>query len=366
MSEARLIGQILVPLINTNEPESQIVELAIEGFAPIARGEVVCTLETSKSTVEVESEFDGYVGELMVALHDRVTAGQPICDVYDSLPERSSRPVPAAAATRPPGLRLTRKAEKLAVEAGLDLSSLPAGGFLTEADVRALIERASDEEIDDSVLAAIDSEAVVVFGAGGFAKSVIDLLRAAGRQRPICVVDDAAQTPTDVLGVPVVGGRSALPLLREHGLGGAVNAVGAIGRMQTRIDIFAHLEGLGFSLPTLVDPRATVAQSASVADGAQVFSGAQVCPAASIGKGTIVNTNAVVSHDCSVGDHVHLAPGCLLAGEVTVGDGTLVGMGVTTPIGVRIGAGAIVGNGAVLLGDVPDGTIVSAGTVWPA
>jgi acetyltransferase-like isoleucine patch superfamily enzyme len=41
-------------------------------------------------------------------------------------------------------------------------------------------------------------------------------------------------------------------------------------------------------------------------------------------------------------------------------------MGVTTPIGVRIGAGAIVGNGAVLLGDVPDGTIVSAGTVWPA
>jgi sugar O-acyltransferase (sialic acid O-acetyltransferase NeuD family) len=366
VSEVRLIGQILVPLLNTNEPESQVVELAIEGFTSIARGDIVCTLETSKSTVEVESEFDGYVGELLVRLHERVTAGQPICDVYDALPERSSREEAKAGSTRPPGLRLTRKAEKVAVEAGLDLSSLPAGGFLTEADVRALIEREPGAAIDDAVLAAIDADAVVVFGAGGFAKSVIDLLRAAGRQRPICVVDDDQRAPADVLGVPLVGGRASLALLRERGLGGAVNAVGAIGRMQTRIDIFTHLEELGFALPTLVDPRSTVAESASVAAGAQIFSGAQVCPAATIGKGAIVNTSAVVSHDCAIGDYVHLAPGCLLAGEVTVGHGTLVGMGVTTPVGIRIGAGVIVGNGAVLLGDVPDGAIVSAGTVWPS
>lgn len=365
MSGARVVGQILVPLVNTNEPESQVVGIAVESYAPVARGDIVCTLETSKSAVDVESEYDGYVGELGIQLDERVTVGRLICEVFDGPPERSGAARPDGPA-RPAGLKLTRKAEKLALEAGIDLASLSVTGFVTEADVRALIAASeAAPPIDDAVLAAIDADAAVVFGAGGFAKSVIDLMRVAGAHRPICVVDDSREAPADVLGVPVVGSRAALPTLREHGLSLAANAVGALGRIQTRIDIFHHLEELGFDLPTLVDPRAVVAGSAELGAGAQVFPGAQVCPAASIGAGTIVNTSAVVSHDCAVGRYVHLAPGCLLAGHVGVGDGTLVGMGVTTRVGLRIGAGAIVGNAAVLLEDVPDGTIVPAGSVWP-
>ena len=40
-------------------------------------------------------------------------------------------------------------------------------------------------------------------------------------------------------------------------------------------------------------------------------------------------------------------------------------MGVTTAVGVEIGADVIVGNGAVVSADIPDGTIVAAGSVWP-
>ena len=68
----------------------------------------------------------------------------------------------------------------------------------------------------------------------------------------------------------------------------------------------------------------------------------------------------------SVGTNVHLAPGAILAGDVAVGDGALVGMGVTVPLGVSVGSRAIVGNGATVLADVPDGTIVPAGSTWPA
>lgn len=365
MSDPRVVGQILVPLINANEPEAQVVAISAESYGPIARGDVVCTLETSKSAVDVESDYDGYVGEIGIALDERVAAGRLICEVFDAPLDRL-RPAGAGESPRPAGLKLTRKAEKLALESGLDLASLPAGRFVTEADVRALIAASGPAPaIDEAVLRAIDADALVVFGAGGFAKSVIDLVRVAGGCRPVCVVDDSPEAPADVLGVPVVGSRAALPVLRGHGLVLAANAVGALGRMQTRIDIHDHLRAAGFTLPTLVDPRAVVAGSATVGEGALVFAGAQICPAASIGAGTIVNTSAVVSHDCEVGRHVHLAPGCLLAGHVAVGDGTLVGMGVTTRVALRIGIGAIVGNGAVLLEDVPDGAIVPAGSVWP-
>jgi acetyltransferase-like isoleucine patch superfamily enzyme len=72
-----------------------------------------------------------------------------------------------------------------------------------------------------------------------------------------------------------------------------------------------------------------------------------------------------VSHDCTIGANSHIAPGAVLAGEVVVGEGALVGMGVTASVGLRIGDRCVIGNGSVVTADVPDGTVVSAGTVWP-
>jgi len=40
-------------------------------------------------------------------------------------------------------------------------------------------------------------------------------------------------------------------------------------------------------------------------------------------------------------------------------------MGATAVVYLKIGASVIVGNGAVLNEDVPDGTIVHAGGIWP-
>jgi UDP-perosamine 4-acetyltransferase len=219
--------------------------------------------------------------------------------------------------------------------------------------------------LDESIAALVHDRAAVVFGAGGFAKSLIDLMRSEGRIAPVCAVDDDPGRSGDVLGAPIVGGREHLAALRAAGMGYAVNAVGAIGRIQDRIAIFELLDELGFELPTVVDPAAFVAPSATLAEGAQVFAGALVCSAATVGRGTIVNSGAIVSHDCAVGAYSHLAPGAILAGEVEVGDGVLVGMGVTASVGLRIGSGAIVGNSCVLRQDVPPGTILSAGSVWP-
>jgi sugar O-acyltransferase (sialic acid O-acetyltransferase NeuD family) len=362
---ATSIGRIEAPLVNPNEPESQVIEVSIQPYSPVSRGDAVCTVETSKATFVVESEHDGFVGEIEVSVGDHVTAGQLICEVFDRLPEHAARNEPVAG-ERPAGVKLTRKAERLALERGIDLSTLPTNRFLTERDIEALLHAQGPAvELDEAIAAVVHERAAVVFGGGGFAKSLIDLLQAADGIEPICVVDDNPRVTGDVLGTPVIGGREYLVPLRAAGLRYAINAVGAIGRIQDRVAIFEHLEELGFELPTLVDPSAFVARSAALAEGAQVFAGALVCSAATVGKGTIVNSGAIVSHDCRVGSYSHIAPGALLAGEVEVGDAVLVGMGVTARVGLRIGSGAVVGNSCVLREDVPPGTILSAGSVWP-
>jgi sugar O-acyltransferase (sialic acid O-acetyltransferase NeuD family) len=214
-------------------------------------------------------------------------------------------------------------------------------------------------------MARVHPGSVVIFGGGGLGKCLIESLRGAGGElEPFCVVDDGLPAGSRVLDVPVVGGRAQLPALVAAGVGLAANGVGAIGRMQLRIDIFDLLAQAGLRAATVIDRDASIAQSARIGEGAQILPQAVVSADAGVGRGVIVNTSVVVSHDCRIGDYAHIAPGAILAGDVTVGEASLVGMGVTATLGLRIGARCVIGNGATLTGDVPDDTIVSAGTVW--
>lgn len=362
MADAKVVGEVLAPLVNTNEPEAQVIEIHVESYAQISRGDHLMTLETSKSTLEMESEHDGWAGRVRVALDDLVTAGDTLFEVWDAEPDPAAEAAVGPAAGEGP--KMTKKAAALAEELGVDLALLPTEGFVTEAEVRAAAAAAAPVDLGDFA-GRIHENAIVLYGGGGLAKTIIDLVRAGDTHEVIGVVDDRLAIGEEILGVPVIGDQRYLTPLADAGLQWVANAIGAIGRIQIRIDVSERIAAAKLRGPVLIEPTASVAPSAQLANGAQIFAGAVVSAAAQVGEHSIVNSGTIVSHDCVVGTNAHLAPGAILAGDVTVGDGALVGMGVTVPLGVSVGARAIVGNGATVLADVPDGTIVSAGGVWP-
>lgn len=205
---------------------------------------------------------------------------------------------------------------------------------------------------------------VIIYGAGGHAKSLISLLRLL--HIPIAgIVDDAAAVGTLVSGVPVLGNAALLPDLRGQDISRAVNAVGGIGHYEARKNIFHKLHAAGFEFPTVIHPAAFVEDTVTLADGVQVLAQSYISSESTVGFGTLINAGVVISHDGKIGEIVNLSPGALLAGNVTVGDYAQIGMGVTVNLGVTVGAKARVGNSAVVKGDVPEGTRVYAGMVWP-
>ena len=207
--------------------------------------------------------------------------------------------------------------------------------------------------------------AIVVYGGGGHGRVLLDLLQTLARYEVVGVVDDHLRPGDDVLGAPVLGGSEVLAELRARDVALAVNGIGGIGRIESRVEVFDRLAGAGFSCPSLVHPRAVVEPSATLADGVQVLALAYVGTAATIGFGSLVNTSAVVNHDCVLGRYANVSPGGLLAGEVALGDRAMVGMGATLNVGVQVGEGALIGNSAVVKADVPAGARVRAGQVWP-
>jgi sugar O-acyltransferase (sialic acid O-acetyltransferase NeuD family) len=153
--------------------------------------------------------------------------------------------------------------------------------------------------------------------------------------------------------------------LYSQGVRLAINAVGGIGDLTIRVQVFQKLARAGFTFPAVLHPTAFVESSSSISAGVQVFPHSYVGSDARIGFGCIINTNAVVSHDCILDDYANISPGALLAGEVRIGNRVLVGMGATINLRVQVGAGARIGNGATVKEDVPEKGIVRAGASWP-
>jgi sugar O-acyltransferase (sialic acid O-acetyltransferase NeuD family) len=369
--------RVFVPLLNANEPEARLVGVHVEDGQLVRKDDLLFTIETTKAASDVEAPEAGYlrmvahegdtlaVGDVLAYITATVDEQLPVSS--EQLSESSeqlsvSEQLPSGAAS----LRITKPARALAESLGLDFSSLPTDRLITEAFIREL-GGSPTAKSPNLPTHPLSNSQIIIYGAGGHAKAVMEIVQAIGAFRIAGILDDnATLTGSSVLGIPVLGTRELLPRLVEQGIRLAANGVGGIIDINIRMKLFDLLAGYGFAFPILCHPRATVEPSAQIFDGVQVFANAYVGSSTVLHERCMINTGAIVSHDCEIGSFTHIAPGAMLAGHIHVGEKVLVGMGVTTTIGIKIGNGARIGNGAILLADVPERAIVPAGKVWAA
>lgn len=195
-------------------------------------------------------------------------------------------------------------------------------------------------------------EKVVIFGAGGHAKVVIDAIEMAGRYEIAFLADaDNARLGTRLKGYLVCTEQEGF----SAGSRDLVQAFVAIGQNETRKRIAKMAKGYGFAFATIVHPSAVVSVSATLGAGTLVMPGSVINADAVVGVNVIINTGSIIEHDCWIGDNTHIAPRATLCGGVVIGDNTLIGAGAIILPGVKVGSWATIGAGAVVLSDVPDG-----------
>lgn len=195
------------------------------------------------------------------------------------------------------------------------------------------------------------ADTLVVIGAGGHAKVVIEAALASDPSRQIVIVDDGPDARNrTILGFQVSGDRTWL----ETNLPSSPVALG-IGENSARLAVFEWLEAGGWPLETIVHPSAVIGATAAIGDGSFLAAGSIVIADTRVGRAVIVNTSASVDHDCEIGDAAHIGPGAHLCGAVRVGARTLIGVGSAVCPGVSIGSDVIVGAGSSVVCDLADG-----------
>ena len=209
---------------------------------------------------------------------------------------------------------------------------------------------------------------VAIFGASGFGREVMPLVRAQWQdstsEYEIVFVDDNSTFDT-------INGHRILTYsswLHEPAESRYINIAIANSEIREKLVGRCIADGVNF-----FDVRAS---NAIELDAVEVGEGVILCPYSmltsniKIGKHFHANIYSYVAHDCVIGDYVTFAPGVMCNGNVVIEDHAYLGTGAVIKQGAPdsplvIGRGATVGMGAVVTKSVPPNTIVVGNPARP-
>jgi len=192
---------------------------------------------------------------------------------------------------------------------------------------------------------------IIVIGAGGHSKVLIDTLLQQNVNILGIVDSDQMKIGQSVLKIKIVGDDFYINNYDPLNID-LVNGLGSVAATYLREKIYMYFKEQGYFFRSVIHSSAVISQNAVLAEGVQVMAGAVIQAGCHIGNNTIINTRTSIDHDCRVLDHVHIAPGCVLSGNVSVGFGAHIGTGTTVIQEKKIGNRVLVGAGSLVLQDI--------------
>lgn len=197
---------------------------------------------------------------------------------------------------------------------------------------------------------------LVILGAGGHARVLLDALRSHETAVTGCIALDA---PGDdwPAGIAWLGDDDALDTL-DPVVTRLVNGVGAASSVKRRQEVFRRAKEKGFQFERVIHPGGIIGTDVTLGEGVQIMAGTVVQTGSVLGDNMVINTRASVDHDCWIGAHAFIAPGATLCGDVRIEDSAFIGAGATVIPGVTVGAGTLVAAGATVIRDTGAGRTV--------
>lgn len=195
-------------------------------------------------------------------------------------------------------------------------------------------------------------EKLIIIGAGGYAKSVLDSIDYFNYS--IAGFIDEFANKKEHLGYPVLCNK--LEKLYDKQ---SYFFFISIGNNKKRKQWYDKLKVENLRLINVVDKTAIVSAHAVIGEGCFIGKLAVINSNAVVGNNCIINSKALVEHGCKVENHVNLSTNSVINGDVCIGEGSFVGSNSVTIGQIEIGKWSTVGAGAVVTKNVGDSVTVA-------
>lgn len=175
---------------------------------------------------------------------------------------------------------------------------------------------------------------IIIIGAGGHAKSCIDILESTKKFNLVGIVEKKKKNKK-ILSYKIIGNDNDLSKLKRITKNIFIG-VGLINNYRERFELINRLNELKFNFIKIISNKANVSINSLIDDGTIVMHKAIIGPNSLIGKNCIINTGAIIEHDTIVGNNSHISTGVIINGSCKIGSNCFIGSGTIIKNGVKI------------------------------
>lgn len=195
---------------------------------------------------------------------------------------------------------------------------------------------------------------IAIFGAGGFGREVLALIKEINKVSPIYHIvgffDDGHAIGEMINGLPILGKTEELNAWSTD-----ICVAVSIGKPNIKKNIIEKISNPKVRFPTLIHPNVIIGDPdyVKIGEGCIICAGNMITTNIEIGDFVILNLGCTVGHDTVVRDYAAFMPSCNISGEVLIEEGVYCGTGVKIINQTSIGKYATIGAGAVVIKSIP-------------
>ncbi|WP_369995359.1 acetyltransferase [Winogradskyella sp.] len=195
---------------------------------------------------------------------------------------------------------------------------------------------------------------ILIYGASGHAKMIVDIILKNNTYNFIGFVDSYKPIGEDVYGYKVLGNLELLPsLINKFDIQGIVIGIGSnttrLRAYKNIIDIAPDLEFV-----PIVHPTAVLANGVIIPEGTVIMPGAIVNADARVGRFCLLNTKSSLGHDSTMSDFSSLASGATIGGNVEIGFCSAICLSASVAQNTTIGNYTTIGACSLVLKPIGD------------
>jgi sugar O-acyltransferase (sialic acid O-acetyltransferase NeuD family) len=200
---------------------------------------------------------------------------------------------------------------------------------------------------------------MIVIGAGGFAKELLEILVSEkyGLNERNLYFFDNINPKTNLFGKFKIlkNYEECSGLIKSHD----VHFCYGIGNPYLRKKLGSEFISLGGQCVSVVSSESSIGSfNTEIGLGTTILGNAQITNNVKIGIGCLIYMNTSITHDVEISDFVEISPGVTITGNCKIGEFTSIGANATLLPGVKIGSNCIIGAGSVVTKNVANNCMV--------
>ncbi len=351
-----MIYPVYVPQTYLTDTEVTIAEWYVEEGALVKEEDFICCLETTKTVIELEAGFEGYVIKRLHSENAKINPGARICLIADSLDEDAETYLQSRSTSEPSenpvdstqnGVRATQGAERLAQAYSVDLDRLYNGKIIREKDVQRHIAASKPGKTGDASTAVAENRQT----------STEDDLR-----KLASVISGAKNWKSNRIHQLLSKSPEARSFLTGYGL-----------VYRALRDEFRETWNRGIPFNEMLIDRWEKAEYYNFEKDANIHESSFIFGDVTVGRNTYIGPYAYIdgSGGLRIGDNCSIAAGVQIYSHDTIkralsgrkakveyaptriGDNCFIGPNTVVTKGVTIGACCMVGASSIVLSDIP-------------